>query len=79
LPAPLKDLARDQERDQLLGQVVEVDVAVDQVVLVAAVAVATKSVLFLKIRELPGDALLADLLLRRAAGLPGCARRPGRR
>ena len=37
------DLARDQERDQLLGEVVEVDVAVDEIVLVAAVAVARRS------------------------------------
>ena len=58
------DLARHQERDQLLGEVVEVDVAVDEVVLVAAVAVADEVGVVLEDRELPGDALLADLLLR---------------
>ena len=56
------DLARHQERDQLLGEVVEVDVAVDQVVLVAAVGVPDEVGVVLEDRELPGDALFADLL-----------------
>jgi hypothetical protein len=64
LPGAGVDLARHQERDQLLGQVVEVDVAVDEVVLVAAVAVPDEVGVVLEDRELPGDALLADLLLR---------------
>ena len=46
----------------LLGEVVEVDVAVDEVVLVAAVAVADEVGVVLEDRELPRDALFADLL-----------------
>ena len=57
------DLARHEERDQLLGEVVEIDVAIDEVVLVAAVAVAHEVRVVLEDRELPGNALFADLLL----------------
>jgi hypothetical protein len=63
LAGPGVDLAGHQERDELLGQVVEVDVPIDQVVLVATVAVADEVGVVLEDRQLSGDAFLADLLL----------------
>jgi hypothetical protein len=62
LPGAGIDLARHQEGNQLLGEVVEVDVAVDEEVLVAAVAVADEVRVVLEDGQPPRDALLADLL-----------------
>jgi hypothetical protein len=57
------DLPRHQERDELFGQIVEVDIAIDEVVLVTAVAVSDEIRVVLEDRQFPGDPFLADLLL----------------
>ena len=63
LARPGEDLARDEERNQLLRQVVEVDITIYEVVLVTAIAVAHEVGVVLEDRELAGDAFFANLLL----------------
>jgi hypothetical protein len=54
------ELAGDEERDQHLGQPVELPVSADQVVLVAAVGVARRVGVVLEQEDLPRDALLVE-------------------
>ena len=64
LASPRIDLPRNQKGDQLLGEVVEIHVAIDEIVLVAAVAVPNEVGVVLENRELPGNALFANFLIR---------------
>ena len=57
------DLAGDEERDQHVGELGEVAVALDEVVLVAAVGVAGAVGVVLEEEHLAADALLAEALL----------------
>ena len=73
------DLAGDEERDQHVGELGEVAVALDEVVLVAAVGVAGGVGVVLEQVDLAADALLAEALLGAAARGPrGCAPPPCR-
>src|SRR6185503_466867 len=56
------DLAADQERDEDVGQPAELAVPADQVVLVAAVAVAGGVGVVLEQVDVAGDALLGEAL-----------------
>ena len=79
------DLAGDEERDQHVGELGEVAVALDEVVLVAAVGVAGGVGVVLEQVDLAADALLAQPLLGAAhealedAAPPPCRARRGRR
>ena len=61
------DLAGDEERDEHVGELGEVAVALDEVVLVAAVGVAGGVGVVLEQVDLAADALLAQALLGAAA------------
>ena len=79
------DLAGHEERDQHVGELGEVAVALDEVVLVAAVGVAGGVGVVLEEVDLAADALLAEALLGAAArgprgsAPPPCRARRGRR
>ena len=79
------DLPGDEERDQDVGELAEVAVALDEVVLVAAVRVAGGVGVVLEQVHLAPDALLAQPLLGAAArgprgsAPPPCRARRGRR
>ena len=63
LPGAGDDLARHEERDEGVGQPLELPVPADEVVLVAAVGVAGRVGVVLEEVDVTGDALLLEALL----------------
>src|SRR5439155_23685414 len=63
LPGPSEDLPCDQERNELFGHVVEISLAIGQVILVAAVRITHKIGVIFKDGELALKPLLMHLIL----------------